>query len=109
MTDILRGYEEYRRLDFVCSDVIRKHFIESKRPASLNSLCRDFIRKRLVKTEPHTNLFCKVSQLPLTPIIKEYLLHNKSVEVEDNSDDDGAESDIDQDSDTDYGSSSNAF
>ena len=47
---------------------------------SLKWVCRDIIRKKLVQSDPHTNLFIRIPKLGLPKILQSYLLYDMSVE-----------------------------
>ena len=54
----------------------------------LKHVCREAIRKHLLKLDPHQHLFGRIPELGLPSIVTEYLLFNQSLD-DDDSDDDG--------------------
>ena len=62
----------------------------------LKHICREAIRKHLLKLDLHSNLFVRVPQLGLPSIVTEYLLFNQSLD----DDDDGDDDDDDNENDT---------
>ena len=49
-------------------------------PLCLKNICRETIRKRLIDADPYTNLFHKIPQLPLPPVLHSYLLYEESLD-----------------------------
>ena len=75
------------------------HFPQDLLPESeinLKHLCREAIRKHLLKLDPHTHLFGRVPRLGLPSIISDYLLYNQTL---DHVDDDCGNIDDDEDDD----------
>ena len=48
---------------------------------NLKHLCREAIRKHLLKLDPHTHLFDRVPRLGLPSLLTEYLLYDMSLDV----------------------------
>ena len=61
----------------------------------LKHICREAIRKHLLKLDPHQHLFGRVPRLGLPSILTEYLLFNQSLETSDSDDDDDSGDDND--------------
>ena len=57
------------------------YHIQQTEPKGMNlmSLCRRWIRNRLLELDPHLNLFYRVSQLSLPPIMSKYLMYDISL------------------------------
>ena len=49
-------------------------------PLCLRNICRETIRKRLIEVDLYTNLFHKIPQLPLPPVLHSYLLYDESLD-----------------------------
>ena len=47
---------------------------------SLKWACREVIRRKLIQSDPHTNLFIRVPKLGLPKILQSYLLYDMSLE-----------------------------
>ena len=60
----------------------------------LKHICREAIRKHLLKLDPHQHLFGRIPELGLPSIVTEYLLFNQSLDDNDSDDDND---DIDDD------------
>ena len=45
-------------------------------------ICREAIRKHLLKLDPHQHLFSRIPKLGLPSIVTEYLLFNQSLECD---------------------------
>ena len=54
---------------------------------NLKHLCREAIRKHLLKLDPHTHLFGRVPRLGLPALITSYLLYNCTLDIESTCDD----------------------
>ena len=73
----------------------------------LKHMCREAIRKQLLKLDPHQHLFGRIPELGLPSIVTEYLLFNQSLdddsddEEEEEEEDDDDNDDGDEDSDDD--------
>ena len=71
----------------------------------LKHICREAIRKHLLKLDRHSNLFGRIPQLGLPSILTEYLLLNQSLddeeEEEEEEEEDGDDNDDDDDEDSD--------
>ena len=65
----------------------------------LKHICREAIRKHLLKLDPHQHLFSRIPRLELPSVVTEYLLFNVSLETRDADDDNSEEDDNDDDSD----------
>ena len=53
----------------------------------LKHICREIIRKHLLKLDPHQHLFSRIPRLGLPSIVTEYLLFNQSLDDDDDEDD----------------------
>ena len=49
-------------------------------PLCLKNICRETIRKRLIEVIPYANLFHKIPQVPLPPVLHSYLLYDESLD-----------------------------
>ena len=71
----------------------------------LKHICREAIRKHLLKLDPHQRLFSRIPRLGLPSVVTEYLLFNQSLdddeedEEEEEEDDDDNDDDINDDGD----------
>ena len=59
----------------------------------LKHICREAIRKHLLKLDPHQHLFGRIPELGFPSIMTEYLLFNQSLDDDDDSDDDNDDAD----------------
>ena len=90
-----------------CVDKIPEQLQFEQEKLQLKHICREAIRKHLLKLDPHQHLFGRIPRLGLPNALKKYLLYNQSLDGDDNSDDnddddtDTAATDGDSDSDTD--------
>ena len=50
----------------------------------LKHICREAIRKHLLKLDPHQHLFGRVPRLGLSEAVNQYLLFNTNLDDEDN-------------------------
>ena len=65
-------------------------FNDDDHKLSLKHLCREAIRKHLLKLDPHTHLFGRVPRLGLPSLVTKYLLYDMSLDDDiDNSNGDG--------------------
>ena len=64
-------------------------------------MCREVIRKHLLKLDPHSNLFVRIPELTLPSALNKYLLFNVSLDDDDGDDDDDTGDDDDDSSDND--------
>ena len=64
---------------FAAGERLDKALSQDQTFVSLSHLCRDFIRKHLLKLDPHENLFVRVPKLGLPAALQEFLLFNVSL------------------------------
>ena len=69
------------------TEEMRTMLRETKSEPCLSDLCRDLIRKHLLKLDPHENLFIRVPRLGLPAALSDYILFNVSLDDGDNEDD----------------------
>ena len=65
----------------------------------LKNICREAIRKHLLKLDLHSNLFSRIPELGLPSILTEYLLYNQSLDDDDDEEDDDKNDDDHHDDD----------
>ena len=75
--------------------------MEQEVALNLKHLCRETIRKHLLKLDPHENLFHRVPRLGLPTLISDYLLYNQTLDDEKNDDSDDDSDDNENNSDDD--------
>ena len=54
-----------------------------KTQCRLDAKCRDAIRQHLLKLDPHRNLLMRIPQLPISALLRDFLLYNVSEEDDD--------------------------
>ena len=101
-------YAAGETLDGTEEDKIPEELKFKEEKLELKHICREAIRKHLLKLDPHQHLFGRIPQLGLPSIVTEYLLFNQSLdddsddeEEEEEEDDDDDDDDDDEDSDDD--------
>ena len=85
-------YAAGETLDGTYVDKIPEELKFEDEKVELKQICREAIRKHLLKLDPHQHLFSRIPQLGL-PFLTEYLLFNQSLDDDDDSDDDNDDAD----------------
>ena len=90
------GYKDALKLLYAAGEKLDKipeeiKFEEEK--LQLKHICRETIRKHLLKLDLHSNLFGRIPELGLPSIMTEYLLFNQSLDNDDDDDNDDDEDD----------------
>ena len=86
-------YAAGETLDGTAEDKIPEELKFEEEKLELKHICREAIRKHLLKLDPHQHLFSRIPQLGLPSIVSEYLLFNQSLDDDDDSDDDNDDAD----------------
>ena len=68
------------RQQAACSKPLSEYFQEQESNVSLTHMCREMIRRHLIKINPNQHLFYRVPQLGLSAVLSGYLLYNLSIE-----------------------------
>ena len=63
--------------------VFRDYLLKEESELCLMQVCRKAIRKRLIEVDPHTSLFVGVKKLGLPTLLVEFVLHNVSLNDDD--------------------------
>ena len=92
-------YAAGETLDGIHEDDVPKELKFENEKLELKHICREAIRKHLLKLDPHQHLFFRIPKLELPSLITEYLLFNMSLDTDDDGDDDNTDDDDNSDGD----------
>ena len=83
---VLILYAAGETLDGTEEDKIPEELLFEEEKLELKHICRETIRKHLLKLDVHSNLFGRIPKLGLPSIVTEYLLFNQSLDDDEDED-----------------------